>query len=145
MINIKCLVSILTIIGCYHIKESNINTIEFENFTKLVGNERNTVIEEIIKNQTIGVSAINKIEQECIVFKNNNMTQQHMTQPHISCIFLFTEEIYKAQTDERIKKSMEQLDGKNIFLLVWGTFPDGNGSLKPGIIPTNKYNISKIE
>ena len=148
MANIKGLVSISTIIACYHIngelcgdscKSSNINAIEFENFTKLEGDKRNNVINFIIKDPKYGVSAIDKVEKECIIFKSNDTKA-----PNALFIFLFKEDIYKAQSNEKLKKYIKQLDDKKIFLLVGGIFPVGPSSFKTDILKTNDYNISKV-
>ena len=143
MANIKGLVSISTIIACYHIngdlcgdscKGSDISSIEFENFKKLEGDERNTVIEAIIKNPMFNVQATNKVEKDCIVFKSTNNT------PPILYIFLFNKEIYDAQTNEIIKKRIKKLDGKNIYLIVGYI-----NSKNPNILKDVEYKISKVD
>ena len=147
MANIKGLVSISTIIACYHIngdlcgdscKGSDISSIEFENFTKLDGDTRDKVIEAIIKNPEFNVSAKGDIEKDCIVFRSTSNTPQALY------IFLFKENIYKAQTDDRIKKSIKQLGGKNIYLIVGGIIPGSPNHSKPVPFPTDEYTISKV-
>ena len=147
MANIKGLVSISTIIACYHIngelcgdscKGNNINSIEFENFTKLEGDERNNVINFIIKDSSLGVKDTEKVEKECIVFKSTNNTQP------ILFIFLFKEDIYKAQTEEKLKNSIKQLDNKKLYLIVGSLIPSSPSSVVPRILKTNDYNISKV-
>ena len=148
MANIKGLVSISTIIACYHIngdlcgdscKGSDISSIEFENFTKLDGDTRDKVIEAIIKNPEFNVSAKGDIEKDCIVFRSTSNTPQALY------IFLFKENIYKAQTDDRIKKSIKQLGGKNIYLIVGRIVPVSPGKFRPDILKTIDYNISKVD
>ena len=149
MANIKGLVSISAIIACYHIngdlcgdscKGSDISTIEFENFKKLEGDDRNEVIEAIIKDKTFGISNTDTVKNECIVFKSTNITP-----PNGLFIFLFKENIYNAQTNERIKESIKQLDGKKIFLIVGAIAYDSyNNKLRKDILPANLYKISKV-
>ena len=144
MANIKGLVSISTIIACYHIngelcgdscKGSNINAIEFENFKKLEGDDRNRVINFITKDSRLGVKDTDKVEKECIVFKNDNMISGSEIY-----IFLFKEEIYKAQTEEKLKNSIKQLDNKKLYLIV-GAIISGP---EVQILKTNEYNINKV-
>ena len=148
MANIKGLVSISTIIACYHIngdlcgdscKVSDISSIEFENFEKLTGDTRDKVIEAIFKTTNVNVAEMGQIKEKCIVFKNTNI------QPQCEFyIFLFNEEIYKAQKDDRIKKCIKQLDNKKIFLIV-GVMPHNiNNGLRKQPIPANQYQISKV-
>ena len=149
MANIKGLVSISTIIACYHIngdlcgdscKGSDISSIEFENFTKLTGDERNTVIEAIFKTTNVNVAEMGQIKEKCIVFKNTNI--------HPQCefyIFLFNEEICKAQKDDRIKKCIKQLDNKKIFLIVGVMSRDINNGLRKQPIKADEYSIIKVD
>ena len=145
MANIKGLVSISTIIACYHIngelcgdscKGSNINSIEFENFTKLEGDERNKVINFITKDSRLGVKDTEKVEKECIVFKSVNILPQYEFY-----IFLFKEDIYKAQTEEKLKNYIKQLDNKKLYLIV-GYITSTSSVI--GIVKTNDYNISNV-
>ena len=148
MANIKGLVSISTIIACYHIngdlcgdscKVSDINSIEFENFEKLTDDKKNEVIEAISKIKEFGIPDANKVKNECIVFKSTNVWQ-----PNVLFIFLLKENIYKDHTDKKIKRCIKQIDGKNIFLIVGGIIPGSPNHSKPVPFPTDEYTISKV-
>ena len=148
MANIKGLVSISTIIACYHIngdlcgdscKVSDINSIEFENFEKLTDAKKNEIIEAISKIKEFGIPDANKVKDKCIVFKNTNVWQ-----PNVLFIFLLKENIYKDHTDEKIKRCIKQIDGKNIFLIVGGIIPSSPNHSKPVPFPTDEYTISKV-
>ena len=152
MENIKKIVSISTIIACTHInggvcgdscKINDANAIEFENYTKLEGDQRKKVLEFIIGEKDYGVNEKKTIENDCVVFKNGTSIKNTTL-----FIFLFNETIYKAQTDDRLKNSIKQLDNKQLYFIVgFQTIDEMNihGSFKEGIIPNNQLTITKVD
>ena len=121
MENIKKIVSISTIIACTHInggvcgdscKVNDANAIEFENYTKLEGEDRKKVL-EFITDDKYGANEKDTIKRDCVVFKNGTLIKNTTL-----FIFLFNETIYKAQTDDRLKNCIKQLDNEQLYFIV---------------------------
>ena len=123
MENIKKIVSISAIIACTNInggvcgdscKVDDANAIEFENYTKLEGDTRKKVLKFITDdNEEYRVNEKETIESDCVVFASKTSFQNT-----IFYIFLFNEKIYKAQTDDKIKNAIKQLDNKQLYFIV---------------------------
>ena len=151
MENIKKIVSLSTIIACTHInggvcgdscKDNSANAIEFENYTKLEGEDREKVL-KLITGGKYPVTEKEKIESDCVVFKNGTSIKNTTF-----FIFLFNETIYKAQTNDKLKNCIKQLDNKQLYFIVGFRQVDkssGSPVITQEIIPSSQLTLTKVD